>query len=624
MKAALLRDADPAIENALSTGVLPPWRYAVSEISCETRMLAARDGVRLATDIYRPPLDPAPCIVVRSPYGRSREDRGFLSALFAFARRGYAIVAQDCRGTGQSEPDQWDFYVHELSDGQDLVEWVVSQSWCDGFIGGFGSSYVGQTQWCMATHLAMSTIVPAVSGLGLARNSASLHMFVNAYARSVGKGATKVALPHAELERLILPETLAGGYFNEPLERPLPHTEGEDLVDGAGPPARDRSQLWARYCALDPAGRAEFLKAALQSPDVSIAEIIAAPALFGQEISYDRLTIPDIDEQSLCSRITAPALLLTGWYDWGLNDALETFVRLRRDGRDEVSEQSRLIVTPHAHAGPGYREDTNGNPELLRAANSTDLAALHLLWFQSLRDNRTASWPRVIYYLTGAQQWRVADDWPVPGASTVSLYLSANGGLSRTPPSAASPPDTYVYDPYDPTPTRGGNILSSVYQPGSADVSDLQRRSDVVCYTSQAVSRDLDVVGPLKLVLHVASSAVDTDFVARLSDVRPDGRAVQIQNGVLRARHRCDPPALLQPGTVARLEIDMWATAHRFKAGHKLRLDISSADFPRFSRHSNRAGNADPVKALQSVHISSGHPSHLLLPILDPGQTTGL
>jgi putative CocE/NonD family hydrolase len=178
-----------------------------------------------------------------------------------------------------------------------------------------------------------------------------------------------------------------------------------------------------------------------------------------------------------------------------------------------------------------------------------------------------------------------------------------------------------VYDPNDPTPTVGGSIVSSVYPPGSVDVSEAQRRSDVIAYTTAPLERDLDVVGPLRLILYASSTAVDTDFIGRLSDVFPDGRAIQLQNGALRARYRnVTEPELLEPARVYRLEIDMWATANRFKAGHRVRLDVSSADFPRFDRNSNRGGEPGPaIAAEQTLYHDQEHPSHLVLSVIRHG-----
>jgi hypothetical protein len=225
----------------------------------------------------------------------------------------------------------------------------------------------------------------------------------------------------------------------------------------------------------------------------------------------------------------------------------------------------------------------------------------------------------VIYYLMGSGQWHTAEAWPPPDAVETQLCLGAEEGLTASPPSEDVEPDGYVYDPNDPTPTVGGSIVSWVYPPGSVDVSGVQQRSDVLTYTTPVLARDVDVVGPLAFVLYASSSAADTDFAVRLSDVFPDGRAVQLQNGVLRARFRDLPeePSFLEPGEVYRLEVDMWATANRFAAGHRIRIDISSADFPRLDRNSNLGGaHGAPIPAEQRVHRDADHPSHLVLSVL--------
>lgn len=186
-------------------------------------------------------------------------------------------------------------------------------------------------------------------------------------------------------------------------------------------------------------------------------------------------------------------------------------------------------------------------------------------------------------------------------------------------PPQDSEPDNYTYDPEDPTPTVGGSIVSYVYTPGSVDVSKVQQRNDVLSYTSNQLQHSLDVVGPLRLILYASSSAVDTDFSARLSDVFPDGRAIQLQNRMLRARYHNlhGDPELLKPDRIYHFEIDMCATANRFKAGHRLRLDISSADFPKFDRNTNRGGEpGPPIPALQTIYHDLEHPSHLLVSVI--------
>jgi putative CocE/NonD family hydrolase len=465
----------------------------------------------------------------------------------------------------------------------------------------------------------MSTIVPEVSGLGVGVNTARLYMFSNAYARSVGKGEGKVDVPFFELEGQMLGETLAGGYFNEPLNRPPPASLLERFPDlDSRPPLEAKRWLWEHYCSLTDAGRADFVKTALGTRNVTVLEIDALSAIFGQEISHDRHTLPHPRPADLVHGMHTPVMLRTGWYDWGLNDALATWDLLMRAAHESMRSRCRLFIAPSAHNMPGYHEEMGEHAELQHSfAPSTNLEVL-LRWYRAVRDDGLASWPTVIYYLMGANQWCAAGAWPLPEAQTVHLYLGSGGTLSADAPRSNSNPDSFTYDPDNPTPTVGGSIVSYVYPPGSADVSEAQKRSDVVAYTTERLEDDLDVVGPLHFALYASSSAVDTDFAVRLSDVFLDGRAIQLQNGVLRARYRdVECPELLEPGRVYRFDVDMWATANRFKAGHRLRVDVSSADFPRFDRNTNRGGDlGSPIPAVQTIYHDLEHPSHLILPVI--------
>ncbi len=618
-KSRRLLDVSPDLARILKRSIIHrPALFAVPEIRYETVMVAMRDGVRLATDLYLPPNLPAPAIAVRTPYGRGRD--AYAGALLALARRGYIIVSQDCRGTGASEPDTWDYYVREPEDGYDLIEWISRQDWFDGFVGAAGGSYVGQTQWQMAMHPRMSTIVPEVSGLGVGTNTAHLYMFANSYARSIGKGEDKVPVPYFELEGRMLGETLAGGYFNEPLHRPF----SAALLDRFPqlrtlPQFEAKRWLWAHYCSLGCAGRAEFVKQAMGVMNVTILEVEALSEIFGQDISHDRHTLPHPRMEELCRSFHAPVLLRTGWYDWGLNDALATWELLMRAAPDPVRSRCRLFIAPSAHNMPGYHEGIADHPELLHAYSFATNLEMQMRWYDAVRANEIEAWPTVIYYLMGANEWRVATHWPPPDVEPTPFYLESGGKLTTAPPKASLQPDQYTYDPGDPAPTVGGSIVSFVYPPGSVDVSAAQSRADVLVYTTAPLDRDLDVVGPLRVILYASSSAVDTDFVARLSDVFPDGRAIQLQSGILRARYRDldKEPQLLEPGRIYRFEIDLWATANRFKAGHRLRLDISSADFPHFDRNSNRGGApGEPVRAHQTLYHDADHPSHLLAPLM--------
>jgi uncharacterized protein len=613
-----LAEVAPTLAIVLTRGADRVPLFPASEVRRATVRVTMRDGVHLATDLYLPPRRSAPAIALRTPYGRA--DAKLVDCFVTFARHGYIVISQDCRGTGDSEPDTWDYYVYEREDSFDLIEWITTQEWFDGFVGACGGSYVAQTQWCMAFHPRMSTIVPEVGGLGIAHHTARLYMFLNAYSRSVGKGADKAPISFPELERQMLDETLAGGYFNEPLDPPLSAELLERYPATRGlAPAEARRWLWRQYCESGPKERADFIKRTLGESSVTAASVEALSSVFGQHIAHDAHMFPTVQPSQLCRSLHAPALMVTGWFDWGLNDALATWESLQREAGDPVRSRSRLLITPGAHNTPGYHEGHEDHPELQRTYRTTGLVDLLLCWYASVRNDGTDSWPAVIYYLMGANEWHCAPAWPLPQAHSAALHLGPDHTLTWRPPQSSLIPDSYTYRPDDPTPTLGGNIVSYVYIPGSADVSEVQKRADVLTYTSAPLEEDLDVVGPLRLILYASSSAVDTDFAARLSDVFPDGRAIQLQSVMLRARYRNPDgdPQLLEPERVYRLEIDLWATANRFRAGHCLRLDISSANFPKFDRNTNCAGaRGGPMPAVQKIYHGADHPSHLVLSVL--------
>jgi predicted acyl esterase len=592
--------------------------HEVSEVRCRRERIAMRDGTLLAADLYLPPRLPAPVIVSLTPYGRGAD--ALAGTFLSFARRGFAGLAVDCRGTGASEPDVWDYYMYESEDAYDLVDWASRQAWCGGVIGSCGGSYAGQTQWCMATHPAMRSIAPQVSGLGIGYNTAHIYMLLNAYSRSVGKGRDKVSLPIHEIERAIEAETMAGGYYDAPMHAEVPAVCRE-RIGGLGSywTAAGRRKAWLHYASLPAVERAQFVREVTRSAAVTAADVESLSDLFGCEIAHDRHCLPRADTTEMCRAIHAAPLMITGWYDWGLNDALATWEHIRRDANPSVAQRARLVIGPHAHAVPGYHEGVERHPELMRSPGTATFAPTLLRWYECVHGDRVEEWPTVLYYLMGANEWRQAVDWPVPGAESRALYLGPHGKLLETAPTAALASDTYVYDPFRPTPTVGGSIVSYVYPAGSVDVSVVQRRPDVLTYTTVPFDADLDVVGPLRVILHASSSAVDTDFNVRLSDVFPDGRAIQLQSAMMRARYRNvgQGPEPLLPGAPYRFEIDLWATANRFKAGHSLRLDVSSADFPRFDRNSNLGGRpGEPTPARQTVFRSATMPSSIEFKVL--------
>ena len=572
-----------------------------------------RDGIRLATDLYLPADGPAPAIAVRTPYGRAH----YAATYVAFAQSGYVVISQDCRGTGDSEPDNWEFLAHEKEDCADFLEWITRQAWHEGFVGSCGESYNAWMQWYMATDSRMSAVAPQVAGLVTNQPRVHYYNFVHAYSRSVGKGAGKVPVHFSDLERQMVKETLAGGYFNEPLHVPFsaPLLERYPFLQSVSA-SEGKRWLWAQYNALDSVQRAELLKLAVGGGNVTLASMETIDNIFGYQ---NFRGAPSVYNGGLARSLHAPALMITGWYDWGLGDVLASWELVGREAHEHVSSRCRLLVTPSAHDTTGYHEGKERAPELERSYRTPDIVDLLLRWYSAVRDDRIGCWPKVIYYLMGANEWQAASEWPPAEAQTRALFLGPAGTLGPSEPRGSSSPDAYTYDPDDPTPTVGGSIVSSVYPPGSIDVSAVQNRADVLIYTTAPLDCELDVVGPLRLILYASSTAVDTDFSARLSDVFPDGRAIQLQTGIVRARYRnpSGEAELLEPTDVYRFDIDMWATANRFKVSHRLRVDISSADFPKFDRNANRGGlPGPPISARQTIFHDSQHPSHLLMAVI--------
>ena len=633
-------DIDGELGRVLDGSARTEPLYGAEQIRRETVWVTMRDGIRLATEVYLPPGPPAtpapsqasqassatnprlPTIVTRTPYGRvatgaAEDDTPDLMA--TLARHGYAAVAQDVRATGDSEPDVWDMYIYELEDSYDTVEWVTHQPWYDGFIGGTGGSYVAGTQWSMAMHPAMTAMAPEVGTPGTCRSrGVKWHMFMNAYARSVGKGEDKVAIDVWEMERRMADETLATGYFNEPIPTAMPDAilaRYPDLGTMAFPDAQ--AWLWRHYCSSPPQERAAILRASVGSPQVTYENLEAIPPIFMFNLHPDTHLWPIATVPELFGAVRAPALIINGWYDWGLDITLQCWELMQEHARPAVREQSRLHIGPGSHFTPGYREGTD--PSLFRTFRGMDALELLLLWYGAVRGGPAAleAMPRVTYYLMGANEWRTADDWPPEGMRIVPLHL-ADGGRLQPGPEKDAGADAYVYDPTDPTPTLGGNIVSTVYPPGSVDVAAVQERPDVVTYSSDVLAGDVDIAGPLRATIWASTSARDTDFVVRLTDVWPDGRAIQIANGIVRARYRDqDRPELLELERVYDFEVDLWGTAFRFAAGHRIRIDVSSSDFPRYERHTNLAGEpGTPRSARQQIHRGPETPSRMELPVI--------
>ena len=566
-----------------------------------------RDGVRLYADIYRPDVpEQLPVLLQRTPYGKEvpATRSGTLDAVRA-AAHGYAVVIQDTRGRFASEGQFYPF-LNEMDDGYDTVEWCASQPWSNGKVGMFGRSYVGATQWlaAMAGPPSLAAMVPGITasdyhegwtyqggalqwGFAVSWALSQLTLAnLDAIARDVGVAPNAAHMLTAAIDGM--DETFQA----------TPAKEFPYLKDGLAPYFYD----WLSHPAAD---------------------------------SYwERWRIEDQH-----GRITVPALHMGGWYDIFLRGTLRNFQGMREKGPTEkVRKGQKLLVGPWRHVGPLAEVSGEAYFGLMANESAIDLQRVHLRWYDYWLkgiDNGIMDEAPVRIFVMGDNLWRSEQEWPLARTRYVDYYLHSggrantlhgDGGLSPSP-AGAQPPDVFLYDPRSPVPTKGGSVgVNLGFTPGGAfDQRDIESRNDVLVYTSAALEQDLEVTGPVSVTLYAASSAPDTDFTAKLVDVFPGGRAICLTDGILRARYResLATPSLIQPGQVYQYTIDLVATSNVFKAGHRMRVGISSSNFPRFDRNPNTGREpweeTDPIPALQTVFHSPEFPSHITLPIIPAG-----
>lgn len=572
-------------------------------------MVEMRDGVLLATDVYRPQGDgPCPTIVQRTPYDKELPAlRNFCFDVLRAAQAGYAVVVQDTRGRFRSE-GTFDAFTDEARDGADTIAWAAAQPWSTGAVGMVGGSYFGATQWLAAAEApeALRAIAPFVTTDqyyeswayqgGAFQLGFNLHWALSSLAfgelvRQVGSGA-------ASPDRV--GELVAAVDGNDELYGRLPLREVPEL-DGLAPYYQD----WLAHPSYD-----GYWKA-------------IAP-----RESYERITVP--------------ALNMGGWYDLFLKGTLANYLGMKERGGSEPARQlQRLVIGPWAH-GPlagWYPERSYG---LMSGTDASDISGMQLRWFDALlkgEDTGLHTDKPVRLFVMGADTWRDEDDWPLPDTEYVDYFLhsgghanTADGDGSLSPDAPGDQPDdVFVYDPQDPVSTTGGpTFLPGLFigaNAGPRDQRSVEQRPDVLCYTTPPLQEPLEVTGPVELVVHLSSSAPDTDVTGKLVDVHPDGRAENLCEGILRVRHRnsLSDPELIEPGQVYELRVDLVATSNLFAAGHRIRLEVSSSNFPRFDRNTNTGGTIaeeteqDLRPATNRVHHSAGHRSRLVLPVIRRG-----
>jgi putative CocE/NonD family hydrolase len=607
-------------------------------------MIAMRDGVRLATDIYLPLLAPdakqaLPVILERTPYDKSgisraertlRHPQSLTRTQVAefFARQGFAVVMQDCRGRYRSE-GEFTKYVNEARDGYDTLAWLNEQPWCNGRIGTMGLSYGAHTQ------LALACMNPP----GLTCMFTDSGGFSSAYHGGIRRGGAfeLKQVTWAYRHALLSPRTAA-----DPAR--LAALRARDLADWF------RDMPW--WPGHSPLSGAPEYEAYLfeQWREGRFTDYWKQPGLYAAGY-YDR--IPEV-----------PIAIIGSWYDPYVQTCTGNFTALSRRGRGPIA----LFMGPWTH---GDRSSTNagevdfGQEATLDGHLAEDYFALRLDWFRQwllgeAGDARAGSSPVTYFQMGGGSggkdgagrlqhggRWRESDSWPPQGVIPQLLYLHASGELLPGPPAEPAAMRQYRYDPTDPVPTIGGALTSGeplmeggafdqrvrpdtfTYRPDRPD-APLAQRADVLVFQTPPLAADLVVSGEIEAELWVSSDCPDTDFTVKLvdvyppSDAWPQGFAMNVTDGIFRVRYRegWDREVFMEPGKPYRITIRPFATSNLFKAGHRLRVDISSSNYPHFDINPNTGGaegGADaPRVATNSLHCGAGHPSRIRLPVM-PG-----
>ena len=558
-----------------------------------------RDGVRLAADIYRLAgvSRQLPVVVMRTPYDK-RSYRRAGSIAHAFAEAGYVVVVQDVRGKFASEGD-YAVQRTDADDGYDTIEWAAVQPWSTGKVGTYGCSYLGEVQMLTAArrppHLA--AMIPQSAG-GAAGSVAGRYGYFGAFeGGAFGLSASFGWFPRA----------------------------GKKTKDAPDMPAVDYASALRTLPVVDMVRRHG-------GPDTEFEAYLKHPLT---DAWWD-----GAGYISDTSHFDAPALHVNSWYDYGAQETLTMFELMRRNGVSERARDNQFVVMgpgPHCSAESGEPHTMVGDLDVGDAR--FPFRKLYLDWFDHWlkgKDNGVERMPRVRYYSIGRGAWRSSPTWPPSGSMTVSYYLRSGGRantrqgdgvLSREAAVRDEPPDRFTYSPADPVPSRGGSVCCTGNpkdQPGAFDQSDIEMRPDVLVYTSATLDHSTEIAGPLRAELYVSSSARDADFAVKLVDVFPDSRAFNVQDGIQRARYRegYATPVFMERGKTYRVAVDLHATAYVFRPGHRIRVEVSSSNFPRFDRNLNTGGrNYDEtewVVAENTVHHAPGSASRLLLTILPP------
>ncbi|WP_246073346.1 CocE/NonD family hydrolase [Formosa sediminum] len=586
-------------------------------------MIPMRDGVRLAADVYRPKTDKkVPIIFSRTPYnfnnwvdGKQITTMRVKKALEA-VKKGYAYVVQNERGRYFSE-GEWDILGVPVTDGYDTFTWMKNQPWSNGKIGTYGCSSSAEWQLAVAAldHPSHAAMVPQGYGAGIGRVG-NLYEQGNWY-----RGGVEQMLFMAWLYR-------------------VEHDKFKPRIP-AGATQEDLIRI-SRFYDLDP-----------ENPPIDMAEAFKhlpiqdiIKNVHGKTEIFDKMITrkpndPDWYEGGLYHDdmdFGVPSFWFASWYDLSITPNLVLFNHVRNNAKDtSIRDNQYLVISPNLHCE--FTRGTSQNTIIgelsvgdARLNYDEQIYAWFDFWLKGEQNNFKEKTPRVQYYTMGRNIWQASETWPPENAKPITYYLNSNGhansafgdGKLTTTKPKTDHPDQYTYDPMLPVPSLGGNICctDNVIKGGAYNQQQMETRNDILVYTTDVLDKGIEVTGFITSTLYVSSDVKDTDFTIKLIDVHPDGSAYNLDETIQRARYRegYDKEVFMKKGEVYKIDLTPMATSNYFKKGHRIRVEISSSNFPRFARNLNTGGNnydeKEGIVAHNNIHHSSKHASHISLPII--------
>ncbi len=584
-------------------------------------MVPMRDGVRLATDIYRPKTDEKVGIIFsRTPYNfnswgdgkqRTRTAQRALEAV----KRGYAYVVQNERGRYFSE-GEWDILGVPLTDGYDAFSWMKDQPWSNGKIGTYGCSSTAEWQMAVAAldHPSHAAMVPQGYGAGVGRVGD-----INEQGNWYRGGA----------EQMLFYSWLYGVEHDKFKPRIPAGASQEDLIR--------ISRFYDLAPENPPVDMAEALK------HLPIQDILKN--INGKHEIFDKMIRRKPNDPAWFEggiyhddmEIGVPSFWFASWYDVSITPNLALFNHVRNNAKDPaIRDNQYLVIAPTLHCR--YTRATENTIVGERSVGDARLNyndqiyAWFDLWLKGEENDFKEKTPRVQYYTMGSNKWQSSETWPPENATLTSYYLNSNGnansafgnGKLSTSMATGDNPDGFTYDPMNPVPSYGGNVCctGNAIKGGAYDQQQMETRNDILVYTTDVLEEGVEVSGFIESTLYVSSSAKDTDFTIKLIDVYPDGRAYNLDETIQRVRYRegYDKEVFMEEGQVYKVDLTPMSTSNYFKKGHRIRIEISSSNFPRFARNLNTGGNnydeKEGVVAHNKVHHSSAYKSEIRLPIV--------